>query len=633
MIFSCPISELLLYIDFPKHLLKVGQLGMDASGGGPKLLLNALKPMLGINGDIKTPKEVMRIVEFLFGGGWGILNRWLNEYIRIENYPMLNVLIEVLKCLPVTIDVLKQGNTGKIIKQMTRIDNSEKGSKGNQIENGKKSQVSEDSSPSSNKRQRQDSVDEKEKPPPEKKVKQLDGGKQIKNITNDQKPTVIESFGFMNAMAALSSKPIKKKKKLAAKTMLPLDEILNNRSSDKKNDPDNIAGENFEKGNESGLLAEDDSSMSTLASETKGDKPDELSNDSSSTKTKKKRSIKWADDDNLTKIFYFELNEEERAMMHHSVSFNAAKHNELIREREALEHARRVTEDRMVEKLPWTRPCLVEFPPLPIEYGEKSREKYVQKEREQKVLADIFLTKASLPDSPAEPDGDDEEHGPADPKLIPHDEEGTLYPKPSVPVSQVNLTNLSPQNSNESSSILGDAPGALLPKGKDISPIVHNNGDLSMAKSSNPSGHPGQNFSGSRPPLSDMSGHGAYPPAMQHRIPLRGSSTGGPRPLLGMPFPTARGRGSFRARPMMPRAGQMMSRFQRPTLGQDAYSGVAEEHAFIQAHIRSRGRGGIPIRGRGVRETPMCRHFLAPNGCRKGQACQFVHPWVNGQPR
>ena len=35
---------------------------MGTAGGEPRVLLNALKPMLGVVGDIKTPQEVMRVV-------------------------------------------------------------------------------------------------------------------------------------------------------------------------------------------------------------------------------------------------------------------------------------------------------------------------------------------------------------------------------------------------------------------------------------------------------------------------------------------------------------------------------------------------------------------------------------------
>ena len=38
---------------------------MGTSGGEPGALLNALKPMLGSVGDIKTPQEVFRLVNMM----------------------------------------------------------------------------------------------------------------------------------------------------------------------------------------------------------------------------------------------------------------------------------------------------------------------------------------------------------------------------------------------------------------------------------------------------------------------------------------------------------------------------------------------------------------------------------------
>ena len=38
------------------------------------------------------------------------------------------------------------------------------------------------------------------------------------------------------------------------------------------------------------------------------------------------------------------------------------------------------------------------------------------------LISTLFFSYFSLPDSPAEPDMENEEHGPSEPKLIPHDE-------------------------------------------------------------------------------------------------------------------------------------------------------------------------------------------------------------------
>eukprot|EP00112_Aurelia_sp_Birch-Aquarium-sp1_P020773 Seg543.6 transcript_id=Seg543.6/GoldUCD/mRNA.D3Y31 product="Serine/threonine-protein phosphatase 1 regulatory subunit 10" protein_id=Seg543.6/GoldUCD/D3Y31 len=687
---------------------------MGTVGGEPRFLLNALKPMLGIYGDIKTPQEVLRVVNlmkdaeklmsrciylnvlratcsrskntevhgdtldrFLLSGGWGILNKWLNEYTKSENSPILVELLEVLRFLPVTIDILKQGNTGKIIKLLTKYDdpdvrrgamqlikqwkgmirggNSEKGSKNNSTDLAKK--AGEDSPGGAGKRARQGSTDEKL--PPEKKAKQSEEKKEHKKEKIQDPKVAVESFGFMNAIVAVA-KPVKKKKKLVSpKTTLPLDEILSNKNldGDKNAEPpyssplredqdskDKVIDTNGEGNN-------NDQSQKTDPKDTNGEKMDESSNDSSqplSTK-KKKKSITWAEEDNLAQIFYFELDEEERAAMHHTVNFMTAKHNELIREREALESARRTGEDRMVEKLTWRRPGYVEMTSLPVEPGEKSREKYIQKEREQKVLADIFLTKASLPDSPAEPDMENEEHGPSEPKLIPHDEEGTFYPKPSIPLQQQTSSSssssatISSQSTNDTkakgngSSLLGDPPAEMIAnmKDKDMSPAVHNIMKQIMVGPGPPQDYP-------HPSGPEFMGRGGRPMGPDgfggpHRFPLRG----GPRQPM-MPY-QGRPRGNFRGRPMAPRGGPMRPRFHGPPMGgmQGGMQGGNEEHYDGGYHEeeqhyrvgRGRGRGGPPPRGRGKREPPMCRHYMTASGCRNGNNCHFQHPSKNGPPR
>ena len=57
-----------------------------------------------------TTNEVKRetLQKFLVTGGWGILNKWLVEFMKAENFPVLLELINVLKVLPVTVDLLRQ---------------------------------------------------------------------------------------------------------------------------------------------------------------------------------------------------------------------------------------------------------------------------------------------------------------------------------------------------------------------------------------------------------------------------------------------------------------------------------------------------------------------------------------------
>ena len=55
-----------------------------------------------------------------------------------------------------------------------------------------------------------------------------------------------------------------------------------------------------------------------------------------------------------------------------------------------------------------------------IDYGKDSKEKTIQKLREQSVLQALFFNKNMLPDNPQEPDPEHEE--PEEPKVIPFDD-------------------------------------------------------------------------------------------------------------------------------------------------------------------------------------------------------------------
>jgi len=63
----------------------------------------------------------------------------------------------------------------------------------------------------------------------------------------------------------------------------------------------------------------------------------------------------------------------------------------------------RLGEDKMIEKVQWR--CLIEIDNASnFIRGEKSREKFIQLEREMSVNVQSFLSKEGLPESPSEPD-------------------------------------------------------------------------------------------------------------------------------------------------------------------------------------------------------------------------------------
>ncbi|XP_064616876.1 serine/threonine-protein phosphatase 1 regulatory subunit 10-like [Liolophura sinensis] len=115
----------------------------------PHQLLKALSPLLSKTGAIKSPVEAKRItslmrdatklvcrcvyvnilkvtesaevLEMLMEGGmWEILNNWLQEATESDNSPFLVELLKVYKQLPVTVEVMKQNNAAKTIKQISK---------------------------------------------------------------------------------------------------------------------------------------------------------------------------------------------------------------------------------------------------------------------------------------------------------------------------------------------------------------------------------------------------------------------------------------------------------------------------------------------------------------------------------
>ncbi|XP_065647297.1 serine/threonine-protein phosphatase 1 regulatory subunit 10 isoform X3 [Hydra vulgaris] len=507
---------------------------MGTSGGEPRVLLNALKPMLGVVGDIRTPQEVLRVVgmmkdaeklmsrcvylnvlkstcrqallneekkttldKFLATGGWGILNKWLHEFTKAENFPVLLELIDVLKVMPVTIDLLKQGNTGKIIKQMTKLENIDvKKNAGSLIKQWKEMIRGGPEKKTSIDNENNAEAQQKNKDSPEEDISESVQTKRIRELETkgppekrskikiiEALPKLADSSGFMNALNAAAPIGIKKKRKNSyTKTALPLDEILNNKNSDKKlkleaenlvlapenQDPVHSPVDDILSNYKSPAV--EAANLAFAAATSEQPVPDE--NSIARKKNKKKRNITWAVDEDLVKICYFELQEGERKSRHVE-NFSEARHLELMLEKQAMRSARRGADDKMFEMLRWSRLIPVDNAGVPnFMPGEKSREKFIQAEREKSVLAFIFLTKESLPDTPGEPDFDAEDHSNrSQPRLIPHDEDGTIFPvtKSSNKTDSVNSLGSTPIERRSSDDFSNASTSPLSPKQQTIS--------------------------------------------------------------------------------------------------------------------------------------------------------------------
>ncbi|GCC21244.1 hypothetical protein chiPu_0019711 [Chiloscyllium punctatum] len=124
----------------------------DTMGSGPvdpKELLIGLDCLLGKDGEIKSGDGVIRIYrlmkdakklvsrcmylnillqtrsedilnQFINVGGYKLLNNWLAYSKSTSNVPLLQQILLALQLLPLTVDHLKQNNTAKIVKQLSK---------------------------------------------------------------------------------------------------------------------------------------------------------------------------------------------------------------------------------------------------------------------------------------------------------------------------------------------------------------------------------------------------------------------------------------------------------------------------------------------------------------------------------
>lgn len=132
---------------------------------------------------------------------------------------------------------------------------------------------------------------------------------------------------------------------------------------------------------------------------------------------RKKRSIRWRPEEELTEIRFFELDETERTNV--SKTFTEQKQMEHVEERNSFQLGRKKqSEDTMAEQTIWRALIIVDNVPE-INYGYKSSEILIQAEREKNVLQELYF-RHSINDSPHEPDPESYEH--IEPMIIPLDD-------------------------------------------------------------------------------------------------------------------------------------------------------------------------------------------------------------------
>jgi hypothetical protein len=132
---------------------------------------------------------------------------------------------------------------------------------------------------------------------------------------------------------------------------------------------------------------------------------------------KRKRQIRWKNDEELTDVRYFELDENERINV--TKTFIEQKQMEHSHEKSAFLQSRKFhSEDNMCEQTSWRPLIIVDNVPV-VPHGSKSREAEIQNERERNTLQEVYFG-PSKSDSLHEADAEDVEQ--TEPAVIPLDD-------------------------------------------------------------------------------------------------------------------------------------------------------------------------------------------------------------------
>ncbi|NXO01281.1 PP1RA phosphatase, partial [Rhinopomastus cyanomelas] len=433
----------------------------------PKELLKGLDCFLGRDGEVKSLEGISKIfslmkdsqklvsrciylnillqtrahdilAKFIRLGGYRLLNTWLTASKASNNVPFLQQLLLTLQHLPLTVDHLKQNNTAKLVKQLSKSSDDEELRRlasilvsdwmavirsqssaqptGLELETPSLVPVKKLNSVSGADKynlkpmaiKRQSVSMPGDAPPAEKKYKPLNTAP---NATKEIKvkiipPQPMEGLGFLDA---LNSAPVpgikfKKKKKVLSPTASKPSPFEGKSTPDPSSakpsspEPSAAASEPLEPDRPGTPVpaVEVPEPMDTGSSEPGSDsKTSESAPEGSqgSRRNRKKKSVTWADESKLREYFYFELDETERVNVNKIKDFGEAAKREMLLDRHAFETARRLSHDAMEEKVPWVYPRPLELPPPLVLPGSGSRERFTQAERVKGILQELFLSK------------------------------------------------------------------------------------------------------------------------------------------------------------------------------------------------------------------------------------------------
>uniref|UniRef100_A0A8C0UVE3 Protein phosphatase 1 regulatory subunit 10 n=2 Tax=Cyanistes caeruleus TaxID=156563 RepID=A0A8C0UVE3_CYACU len=426
----------------------------------PKELLKGLDCFLGRDGEVKTMDGISKIFslmkdsqkmvsrciylnillqtraqdilnKFIRIGGYKLLNTWLTGSKAANNVPFLQQLLLTLQHLPLTVDHLKQNNTAKLVKQLSKSSDDEgehrpppKSSWDPQNPPGTPKILLGPPEPPSDPPNPPGTPPKNpsrfltlfcppsaptapgEAPLAEKKYKPLNtapnAAKEIKVKIIPPQP--MEGLGFLDALnsAPVPGIKIKKKKKVLSPTAAkpsPFEgKPAPEPSAAKPSSPEPAAAEpmDTERPGTPVPAIEVPEPMDTGSSEAGGDpKATDVPSEGGPAprRPRKKKSVSWPEEGRLREYFYFELDETERVNVNKIKDFGEAAKREMLKDRHAFETARRLSHDSMEEKVPWAYPKALDLPAPLVIPGSGSRERFTQAERVKGILQEIFLSK------------------------------------------------------------------------------------------------------------------------------------------------------------------------------------------------------------------------------------------------
>ncbi|XP_075907941.1 serine/threonine-protein phosphatase 1 regulatory subunit 10 isoform X2 [Nelusetta ayraudi] len=510
---------------------------MAAGQVDPREILKGVEALLGKDGELRSLEGVPKVFSlmkastkmvsrcmylnillhtkshdvlnrFIRVGGYRLLNSWLTYSKTTNNSPLLQLILLTLQKLPLKVDHLKQNNTAKLVKQLSKTADTEDLRKLASVlvdcwmaTIRSQSVSGSGNSPADKKKRKEDSKvpvrNVKERPLEEEKkkekpkahapshtkfrsiglemdtvnpvpVKKTPAAPQLGDKYNIRPPVLkrpssgpmetphlekkykplntpsnavkeikvkiippqpMECTGFLDALNSAPVPGIKIKKKKSGAPSTPNAKAVSP-TTNKPSSPEaaaafsSAADENQEVEQPGTPVPSEDPEVSD-----NGDKPNALAEprgeeETLTKKGKKKKTVHWAEEEQLKHYFYFDLDETERVNVNKIKDFGEAAKRELMMDRQTFEMARRLSHDTMEERVPWSAPRPLTLVGSLVTTGANSTEKLTQRDREMGILQEIFLSKESVPDSPHEPDP--EPYEPMPPRLIPLDEDSSI---------------------------------------------------------------------------------------------------------------------------------------------------------------------------------------------------------------